>query len=132
MYLIVTDSRGRLYIGFSSLLLAATITVATIAYILAFIAAPSVDIHTLPLKLQLKLRYARTECLSLCSEHNNALQSIPMYLIVTDSRGRLYIGSSSLLLAETIWRRNYCLHSSLYYSSLPLTSHILPLSCSLN
>ena len=49
MYLIVIDSRGRLYIGSSGLLLAETIGVATIAYILAFItAAPSVDTHTLP------------------------------------------------------------------------------------
>ena len=46
MYLIVTDSRGRLYIEFSGSLLAETIGVATIAYILAFIAAPPVDIHT--------------------------------------------------------------------------------------
>ena len=63
MYLVVTDSRGRLYIGFIGLLLAETITATTITYILAFSAAPSVDIHTLTLKLQLKLRSARTECL---------------------------------------------------------------------
>ena len=58
MYLIVTDSRGRLYIEFNSLLLAETIGVATITYILAFITAPPVDIHTFNLKLQLKQRYA--------------------------------------------------------------------------
>ena len=58
MYLNVIDSRGRLYIGFSGLLLAANIGVATIAYILAFIAAPPVDIDGIREPISGSLLYA--------------------------------------------------------------------------
>eukprot|EP00444_Apocalathium_aciculiferum_P002069 CAMPEP_0183390910 /NCGR_PEP_ID=MMETSP0370-20130417/6052_1 /TAXON_ID=268820 /ORGANISM="Peridinium aciculiferum, Strain PAER-2" /LENGTH=328 /DNA_ID=CAMNT_0025570529 /DNA_START=45 /DNA_END=1031 /DNA_ORIENTATION=+ len=58
MYLNVVDSRGRLYIGFSGLLLAANIGVATIAYILAFTAAPPVDIDGIREPVSGSLLYA--------------------------------------------------------------------------
>jgi photosystem II P680 reaction center D1 protein len=58
MYLNITDSRGRLYIGFSGLLLAANIGVATIAYILAFTAAPPVDIDGIREPVSGSLLYA--------------------------------------------------------------------------